>query len=334
MNASLPPTMTCIGIPEPGDCDALKPETRPLPEAGAGEVLIKVAAAGVNRPDIVQRLGNYPPPPGVTDIPGLEIAGEIVAVGAGADALAIGDQVTALVAGGGYAEYCVAPGPQVLPLPDGLSMVEAAAIPETFFTVWTNVFDRCGLKDGESLLVHGGSSGIGTAAIMIASNLGHPVIATAGNGDKCQACVDLGAGLAINYKDEDFVAAVMDFTGDKGVDVILDMVAGDYINRDIQCLAVEGRIGIIALLGGAKGEINFSNLFRKRGWITGSTLRARSVDFKGDIAQSLKTHVWPLLAAGKCKPIIHATRPLDQAADAHRVLEEGSHIGKVVLTVT
>ncbi len=326
--------MTCIEIPKPGpDCDALVQGRRPVPAPGAGEILIEVAAAGVNRPDLLQRRGHYPPPPGISDVPGLEIAGQVVALGANAERWKLGDQVTALVAGGGYAQYCVAPAAQALPIPKGLSALEAACLPETFFTVWTNVYDRCALQPGETLMVHGGSSGIGTTAIMMAKALGNPVIATAGTKDKCDACLALGAALAINYKEQDFAAEAKRFTNGKGINVILDMVGGDYIERDLDCLADDGRIGIIAVLGGAKGQINFAKLMLGRKTITGSTLRARPVAVKAAIAKSLEQHVWPLIEAGKIKPQIAATLPLAQAADAHRLLEEGKIVGKVVLKV-
>lgn len=334
MPNNLPDDMNCIEITEfSEDCDVLKMASRSRPRPDEGEVLIKVQAAGVNRPDLAQRRGRYPAPPGVTDIPGLEIAGEVVETGAGVDGPAVGDVVTALVAGGGYAEYCTAPAPQCLPVPKGLSMVEAAAIPETFFTVWSNVFDRCSLADDETLLIHGGSSGIGTTAIMIASALGNRVAVTAGSAEKCQACLDLGAELAINYKEQDFVAAVKEFTDDKGIDVILDMVGGDYVRRDIECLAMDGRIGVIAVLGGTKAEIDVGTLLRKRQTLTGSTLRARPIAFKGKIADALQEKVWPLMEAGKFRPVIHETVPFAQAADAHRHLEDGQHIGKIVLTL-
>lgn len=333
MPIEIPENMNCIEITEfSEDCDVLKVASHATPQPEDGEILIKVAAAGVNRPDLVQRRGHYPAPPGVTDIPGLEVAGEVVALGNDVDNHTIGDSVTALVAGGGYAEYCVAPAPQALPVPKGLSMVEAAAIPETFYTVWSNVFDRCGLADGETLLIHGGSSGIGTTAIMIAAALGNRVAITAGSAEKCQACLDLGAKRAINYKEEDFVEVVKEFTDGKGIDVILDMVGGDYVRRDIECLAMDGRIGVIALLGGTKAEIDVGSLLRKRQTLTGSTLRARPVAFKGKISQSLQEKVWPLMEAGKFKPVIHETVPFAQAADAHRLLEAGQHIGKIVLT--
>ncbi|NQV55110.1 MAG: NAD(P)H-quinone oxidoreductase [Rhodospirillales bacterium] len=325
--------MNCIEIPVPGpDCTALKMGVRPVPRPGLGEILIDVAAAGVNRPDLMQRRGSYPPPPGASDIPGLEISGRIAAIGPDVGNWNIGDDVAALVTGGGYAEYCIAPAPQALPQPTGLSPIEAAAIPETFFTVWSNVYDRSGLKSGETLLVQGGASGIGTAAIMIASQLGSTVIATAGTDEKCQACTDLGAQLAINYKTQDFVEEVNKFTNGKGADVILDMVGGEYVPREMECISPDGRICIIALLGGAKAEVNLGKILQNRLTITGSTLRTRPVDFKGDIANSLKTHVWPLIEAGSIKPQIYQTLPLEQAAAAHQILEDGDNIGKVVLT--
>lgn len=327
-------TMNCIEIPKPGpDCDALVAGRRPVPTPVEGEILIEVSAAGVNRPDLLQRRGHYPPPPGITDIPGLEIAGTVAALGARVTRWKLGDAVTALVAGGGYAEYCVTPAAQALPVPKGLTMIEAAAIPETFFTVWTNVYERCALQTGETLLVHGGSSGIGTTAIMMAKALGNPVIATAGTAEKCAACRELGASLAINYKDQDFVAEVKSFTGGKGVDVVLDMVAGDYIDRDLDCMAEEGRLAIIALLGGAKGQINFGKILQGRRTITGSTLRARPIAVKGAIAEALEARIWPLIEAGQIKPRIAESLPLGRAADAHRLLEEGKIVGKVVLSI-
>ena len=326
--------MTCIEIPKPGpECEALVLGTRPVPKPGEAEILIQVAAAGVNRPDLLQRRGHYPPPPGISDVPGLEIAGTVVAIGAKTPRWKIGDQVTALVAGGGYAQYCVAPAAQALPIPHGLSLIEAAALPETFFTVWTNVYDRCALKPGETLLVHGGSSGIGTTAIMMAKALGNPVIATAGTKDKCDACAALGADLVINYKEKDFVAEAKAFTSGKGVNVILDMVAGDYIDRDLDCLADDGRIGIIAVLGGAKGNVNFAKVLQGRKTITGSTLRARPVAVKAVIASALEANIWPLIAAGTIRPQIAETVPLARAADAHRLLEDRKIVGKVVLKV-
>ncbi len=333
MPSDLPPFMTCIEIPEPGGPDALKPGSRPLPRPGDNEILLKVDAAAINRPDLMQRAGLYPPPPGASDIPGLDVAGRVCALGPGVEDWKEGDWVTALVSGGGYAEYCVVPVPQALPFPRGMQAIEAAAIPETFFTVWTNLFIRAELQPGETVLVHGGASGIGTAAIAMASNLGSRVIATAGTEDKCRACRELGAVLAINYKERDFAEEVSRFTDGKGVQVILDMVAGDYLARNIDCLAPDGRLSIIAALGGAKAEINLAKIMQKRITLTGSTLRARSVAFKGEVAAALRARVWPLLEDGRIKPVIHATFPLAQASQAHRALEEGSHIGKIVLTV-
>ncbi|MEE8507251.1 MAG: NAD(P)H-quinone oxidoreductase [Kiloniellales bacterium] len=331
MSPSHPETMTVIEIPEPGGPEALVPTTRPVPEPGEGEVLIKVAAAGVNRPDVMQRQGGYPPPPGASDIPGLEIAGAVAALGPGVTGLKAGDQVLALVTGGGYAEYCAAPAAQCLPVPKGLDLNEAAAIPETFFTVWTNVFDRGGLQAGESLLVHGGSSGIGTTAIQLAHAFGARVFTTAGSAEKCRACESLGAERAINYREEDFVEVVKEATGNAGVNVILDMVGGDYIQRNIKALAPDGRLCYIAFLGGSKAEVDFLPMMLKRITISGSTLRARSVEFKAEIAQNLKKNVWPLIEAGTVKPILHETFPLAEAAAAHRLMESSAHIGKIVL---
>jgi putative PIG3 family NAD(P)H quinone oxidoreductase len=323
--------MLAIEVREPGDPDVLVPVDRPKPRAGAGEVLIKVAAAGVNRPDVMQRRGKYPPPPGASDIPGLEVAGTIEAVGTDTGEWCVGDAVCALVAGGGYAEYCVAPAPQCLPAPRGLDLTHAAAIPETFFTVWTNVFERGRLKTGESILVHGGSSGIGTTAIQLARAFGARVFATAGSPEKCAACERLGASRAINYRDTDFVAVVREATGGRGVDVVLDMVGGDYFPRNLESLAVEGRLVEIATQRGARAEINIPTIMQRRLTITGSTLRARSIAEKGAIAAAVRTHVWPLVESGAVKPVIHATFPLARAADAHRVMEAGEHIGKLVL---
>ncbi len=330
MPATLPSTMTAIEISQPGGPDVLRPGTRPLPAAAAGEVLIKVAAAGVNRPDMLQREGNYPPPKGASDIPGLEVAGTLVALGEGVKDWQEGDQVTALVTGGGYAEYCTAPAAQCLPIPKGLSLAEAAALPETYYTVWSNLFDRLGLKSGESFLIHGGSSGIGTTAIQIASALGAEVYATAGSAEKCRACEELGAKKGINYREEDFVALIKEATS-KGVDVILDMVGGDYIQRNISALAPDGRLGYIAFLGGAKATVDFLPVMLKRLTITGSTLRAREIPFKSAIAGKLRENVWPLLESGKIKPVIARTFPLAEAAAAHALMESSSHIGKIVL---
>jgi putative PIG3 family NAD(P)H quinone oxidoreductase len=332
MTPTLPDEMTVIEIPEPGGPQALKPAKRPLPAPGAEEVLVKVAAAGVNRPDVMQRKGMYPPPPGAPDTPGLEIAGEVVAAGESVSSPAVGTAVCALVAGGGYAEYCVAPAALCLPWPDGMDAVGAAALPETFFTVWTNVFDRGGLKSGERFLVHGGSSGIGTTAIQLAKAFGATVYATAGTADKCDACEKLGADAAINYRQEDFVERIEALTEGKGVDLILDMVAGDYLPRNLKCLAVEGRLVQIALQKGPKVEMNLLPVMLKRLTITGSTLRPRSVAQKAEIAASLKAKVWPLISRGKVKPVIHATFPLKEAAKAHALMESSKHIGKILLT--
>ncbi len=333
MSQAIPTTMTAIEIREPGGPEALVPATRPVPEPGAGEVLIEVAAAGVNRPDVLQRQGGYPPPPGASDIPGLEVAGRVAALGPGVAELTIGDRVTALVTGGGYAEYCAAPTPQCLPIPDGLSPIEAACLPETFFTVWTNVFDRGRLRPGEVFLVHGGSSGIGTTAIQMAKTFGARVFATAGSAEKCAACEALGAERAINYRDEDFVQVVKAATGKKGADVVLDMVGGDYIQRNISVLAPDGRLCYIALLGGSKAVVDLMPMMLKRITISGSTLRARPVDFKEAIAQNLRDKVWPKIEAGEIKPVVHGTFPLAEAADAHRLMESSAHIGKIALTV-
>ncbi|HEY7687911.1 MAG TPA: NAD(P)H-quinone oxidoreductase [Dongiaceae bacterium] len=327
----LPRDMTAIEIVKPGAPEALQPGRRPVPSPGPGEVLIEVAAAGVNRPDVLQRQGGYPPPPGASDIPGLEVAGRIVAVGPEAGPWQAGDPVCALVAGGGYAEYCAAPAPQCLPVPGKLNLTQAAALPETFFTVWTNVFDRGRLKAGETFLVHGGSSGIGTTAIQLAHAFGARVIATAGSAEKCDSCRKLGADIAVNYREEDFAAKVTEATGGRGADVILDMVGGDYILRNLKCLAMEGRLVQIAFLKGSTADINLLPLMLKRQTITGSTLRPRSVAEKGVIAQALREKVWPLLEAGKIAPVIHATFPLAQAAEAHRLMESSAHVGKIVL---
>jgi NADPH2:quinone reductase len=325
--------MIAIEIREPGEPDVLVPVERPKPAPGAGEVLIRVAAAGVNRPDVFQRRGRYPPPPGASDIPGLEVSGVIDALGPGVTEWRIGDAVCALVTGGGYAEYCVAPAPQCLPVPRGMDVVTAAAIPETFFTVWTNVFQRGRLRPNESMLVHGGSSGIGTTAIQLAKARDSRVFATAGSAEKCAACERLGAERAINYRDADFVAVVRDLTGGRGVDVVLDMVGGDYFARNIDALAVEGRLVEIATLQGVKAELNIQTIMQRRLTITGSTLRARPVADKGAIAAELRQHVWPLLESGAVKPIVHATFPLRNAAEAHRVMESSVHIGKLLLVV-
>jgi NADPH2:quinone reductase len=330
--ADVPARMTAIGIKTPGGPDALVPEERAVPKPGAGEILVKVAAAGVNRPDVMQRQGLYPPPPGAPDIPGLEIAGEVVALGADAKRWRIGDKVMALVSGGGYAEYALAHESHALPV-GSLSMVEAAAVPETFFTVWHNVFERGALKKGETLLVHGGTSGIGTTAIMLAKEFGARVVTTAGSDEKCEACRKLGADVAINYKTEDFVARTKKATNDRGAELILDMVGGDYIGRNYEAAAVEGRIVQIAFQGGPKAEVNFMRLMLKRLHHTGSTLRARSVADKGAIAKAVTDNVLPLFAKGKAKPIIYKTFALRDAAKAHALMESSAHIGKIVLTV-
>ena len=329
--AALPTTMTAIGIKAAGGPDMLVSEQRPAPVPGAGEILVKVAAAGVNRPDVMQRMGLYPPPPGAPDIPGLEIAGEVVVLGRNVKRWKVGDRVMALVVGGGYAEYCLAHESHALPV-GGLSMVEAAAIPETFFTVWHNAFERGGLKSGETLLIHGGSSGIGTAAIQLAKAFGARVITTAGSEEKCDACRKLGADVAINYKTEDFVAVTKSATGDKGVEVIVDMVGGDYIARNYEAAAVEGRIVQIAFQGSPKATVDFRRIMLKRLHHTGSTLRARSVADKGAIARAVETNVLPLIAAGKVKPVIYKTFPLDAAPAAHALMETSAHLGKIVLT--
>ena len=332
MTNALPDEMTVIEIPEPGGPEALKPAKRPLPSPGSEEVLVKVAAAGVNRPDVMQRKGMYPPPPGAPDTPGLEIAGEVVAVGDGVSSVRVGDRVCALVPGGGYAAFCVAPAALCLPWPKGMDAVSAAALPETFFTVWTNVFDRGRLKKGERFLVHGGTSGIGTTAIQLAKAFGATVYATAGTAEKCKACEKLGADAAINYREEDFVQRIEALTDGEGVNLILDMVAGDYLPRNLKCLAVEGRLVQIALQNGPKVEMNLLPVMLKRLTITGSTLRPRSVAQKAEIAADLKAKVWPLLAEGKVKPVIHATFPLEKAAEAHALMESSKHIGKILLT--
>jgi NADPH2:quinone reductase len=328
----LPARMTVIAIRAPGGPDMLVSDERPLPAITEHEVLVKVAAAGVNRPDVMQRKGLYPPPPGATDIPGLEIAGEVVALGGKVTRWTLGDQVMALVVGGGYAQFCPAHESHVLPIPQNLSVIEAAAIPETFFTVWHNAFERGGLKAGETLLVHGGSSGIGTAAIQLAKAKGARVITTAGTEEKCQACRRLGADVAVNYKSEDIVAATKAATDGRGANVVLDMVGGDYIERNYEAAAVEARVVQIAFQGSPKATVDFRRIMLKRLTHTGSTLRARSVDDKGAIARAVETNVLPLVAAGRVKPVIDSTFALDQAAAAHTRMESSMHIGKIVLT--
>jgi NADPH2:quinone reductase len=330
---STPLDMTVIEIAAPGGPEQLKLAQRPVPQPGDEEVLVRVAAAGVNRPDVMQRQGRYPAPPGASDLPGLEIAGEIVALGAKVSGLSIGDKVTALLPGGGYASYAVAAAPLCLPIPDGISMAEAAAIPETFFTVWTNLFDRGRCKAGETVLIHGGTSGIGTTAIQLAAAWGARVFATAGSDAKARACEKLGAVRGINYRTEDFVEVMRAQTEGKGVDVILDMVAGSYVARNLDIAALEGRVVVISLLGGARAEINLGLILTKRLTLTGSTLRSRTVAQKAEVAAAVRKNVWPFLAAGRVRPVIHATFPLAEAGAAHRLMETSNHIGKIVLTI-
>jgi NADPH2:quinone reductase len=325
--------MRAVEITKPGGPEVLKPADRPVPTPRENEILIKVAAAGVNRPDVLQRTGNYPVPPDASDLPGLEVAGEVTATGKKVVLWKPGDKVCALVHGGGYAEYCVAPEVQALPIPKTLTPVQAASLPETFFTVWSNVYDRGRLAPGEALLVQGGSSGIGVTAIQMAAAMGNRVFATAGSDEKCAACLRLGADKAFNYKTQDWAAEVLAMTGGKGVNVILDMVGGDYVPRELKCLAEEGRLVFIAYLRGPKAELNIDTVMRRRLTITGSTLRPRPVEFKGAIARSLREKIWPLIEAGRIKPEIYKTFPLEQAAEAHRLMESSQHIGKIVLTV-
>jgi NADPH2:quinone reductase len=331
--AALPAHMTAIAIRTPGGPEVLTAEQRPVPKPGDGEILIEVAAAGVNRPDVMQRMGLYPPPPGAPDIPGLEIAGEVVACGTGVTRWKEGDRVMALVVGGGYAEFCIAHESHALPVPAGLSLTEAAAIPETFFTVWYNAFERGRLAARETLLVHGGSSGIGTTAIQLAAAFGARVITTAGTAEKCEVCRKLGADVAINYKTDDFVAVTKQATGDRGADLVLDIVGGDYIDRNYEAAAVEGRIVQIAFQSSSRATVDFRRLMFKRLTHTGSTLRARSVADKGAIARAVEAKVLPLIAAGRVKPVIDSTFPLRDAAAAHARMESSQHIGKIVLTL-
>jgi putative PIG3 family NAD(P)H quinone oxidoreductase len=328
-----PSRMTAIAIKTPGGPEVLVPEERPVPTPGATEVLVRVRAAGVNRPDVMQRKGQYPPPPGAPDIPGLEIAGEVVAVGDKVKRWKIGDKICALVSGGGYAEYCLTDEATALAVPQGFSFTEAAALPETFMTVWHNVFERGALKSGETILIHGGSSGIGTTAIMLAKQFGAKVIVTAGSPEKCEACRKLGADVAIDYSNEDFVAATKQATGSKGAELILDMIGGDYVDRNFEAAAVEGRIVQIATQKGAKVTVDLRRLMLKRLTHTGSTLRARPVADKAAIARTVEAKVWPLLESGKVRPVIDSTYPLDKAADAHSRMETSLHIGKIVLEV-
>jgi putative PIG3 family NAD(P)H quinone oxidoreductase len=329
----LPAQMTVVGISKPGGPEVLLPETRSVPVPGSGEILVKVAAAGVNRPDVAQRSGAYPPPPGASDLPGLEIAGEVVALGAGATKHKLGDKVMSLVAGGGYAQYCIAQDAQAMTVPPALSMQEAGAIPETLMTVWHNVFERGTLKPGETLLIHGGSSGIGTMAIQLAKAFGSRVIVTVGGQDKADACLKLGADRAVNYKTEDFVAEVKTATNGAGANVILDMVGGDYIDRNYDAAAIDGRIVQIATLGGAKATVNIAKVMVKRLHHTGSTLRPRSNADKAAMVAAIEARVMPLLREGRVKPLMDSTFPLEKAADAHRRMETSEHIGKIVLTV-
>ncbi len=330
---ALPERMTVIEIQEPGGPEVLKAEPRPVPHLGPGEILVKVAAAGVNRPDVMQRMGLYPPPPGATDIPGLEIAGTVVACGDGVARWKQGDQVMALVAGGGYAEYCIAHESHALPVPAGLTLIEAAAIPETFFTVWYNLFERGRLTAGETVLIHGGSSGIGTTAIQLAKAFGARVVTTAGSPEKCAACTKLGADVAINYKIEDFVAATKQATANHGADVVIDLIGGDYVDRNYEAAAVEGRILQIAIQSSPRASVDLRRLMFKRLTHTGSTLRARSVADKGAIARAVEAKVLPLIAAGRVRPVIDSTFPLHDAAAAHARMEAGHHVGKIVLTL-
>lgn len=325
--------MRVIEISAPGGPEVLRPVERDLPSLAPGEVLVRVEAAGVNRPDIMQRQGKYPPPPGASDIPGLEIAGTVERT-EGRTRWRIGDRVCALVSGGGYAEFCAAPAPQCLPIPSGMDAITAAAIPETYFTVWTNLFQRGGLKSGERVLVHGGTSGIGSTAIQLARALGATVFATAGSDDKCEACRQLGAAHAINYRSSDFVAAIKELTGHEGVDVVLDIIGGDYVPRNIDCLRLHGRLVQVGLIGGSRAQVDLRRVLNQRLTITGSTLRPRTVEEKGTIAAELEAKVWPLLERGEVRPVVHATFPLEEAAAAHRLLESGEVIGKVVLSVT
>jgi NADPH2:quinone reductase len=330
---ALPDSMIAIEISTPGGPEVLTAVSRPIPQPGMGEVLIQVAAAGINRPDLLQRQGFYPAPPGASDLPGLEIAGRVVAQGFGAHGFAIGDEVCALVSGGGYAQYATAPAVQCLPIPKGLTPIEGASLPETFFTVYTNLIDRARFKFGDIVLIHGGTSGIGVTAIQMAHALGGKVFATAGSFDKAHACESLGAVHGINYRLEDFVEQVKTLTHGHGADIILDMVGGDYVQRNITCAAVEGRIVNIAFLHGARVEIDLNQVMRKRLVLTGSTLRPRSVPEKGAIAHELRRRIWPLIESGKIKPVVYRTFPLAEAADAHRLMESSTHIGKIVLTV-
>ena len=333
MQQELPAQMKAIEISQPGGPEVLRPTQRPTPRARPGEVVIRVHTAGVNRPDCFQRAGSYAPPPGASDLPGLEVSGTVADVGEGVTQWRSGDAVCALTPGGGYAQYCATPAAHCLPVPAGLDLTQAASLPETFFTVWINVFERGGLAPGETLLVQGGASGIGVTAIQIARAFGNRVFATAGSAEKCAACERLGAERAINYRTEDFAEVVKHLTGGKGVDVILDMVGGDYLQRELKCLATDGRLSIIAFLGGSKTALDLGDVLYRRLTITGSTLRPRSIEYKAQVAQALREKVWPLVELGRIEPVIHQVFPLDRAADAHALMESGSHIGKILLSV-
>jgi NADPH2:quinone reductase len=333
MQPSLPDHMQVVEISRPGGPEVLKTTTRAVPQPKPGEVLIRVAAAGVNRPDCMQRAGKYAPPPGASDLPGLEVAGTVVRLGEGVTQWKEGDLVCALTPGGGYAQFCITPAGHCLPVPKGWSLTQAASLPETFFTVWINVFERTRLAPGETLLVQGGSSGIGVAAIQLARAFGHRVFVTAGNAEKCAACEKLGAERAINYRTEDFVEVVKQLTEGKGADVILDMVGGDYVPRELKCLATDGRLSLIAFLGGSKATLEMSEILMRRLSITGSTLRPRTVEFKAAVAKSLRERVWPLIDAGKIRPVIYQVFPLTEASAAHVLIESGAHVGKIVMEV-
>jgi NADPH:quinone reductase len=333
MTQALPAQMQAVEISQPGGPEVLRTVQRPTPTARAGEVIVAVAAAGVNRPDCFQRAGSYAPPPGASDLPGLEVAGTVAAVGSGVTQWKIGDRVCALTPGGGYAQYCAAPASHCLPIPRGFSLTQAAALPETFFTVWINVFERASLAPGETLLVQGGSSGIGVTAIQLARAFGHRVFATAGSAEKCAACERLGAERAINYRTEDFVEVVKELTAGKGMDVILDMVGGEYVPRELKCLATDGRLSIIAFLGGTRATLDMGDILYRRLTITGSTLRPRSIEYKAHVAAALREKVWPMLEAGQVRPVIYREFALQEAAAAHALMESSAHIGKIVLEV-
>jgi NADPH:quinone reductase len=330
---AVPKEMAVVEIAAPGGPEQLKPAVRPVPQPGAGEVLVRVAASGVNRPDVMQRQGRYPPPPGASDLPGMEIAGEIVALGPEISGLALGDNITSLLPGGGYAEYAIAAAPLCMPVPRGLSLVEAAAIPETFMTVWTNLFERGHVKAGDKVLIHGGTSGIGTAAIQLAAAFGARVYATAGSAEKARACEKLGAIRGIDYKTEDFVAVIREDTQGYGIDVTLDIVGGSYVQRNLDIAAVEGRVVTISMLGGSRAEINLNTILPKRLTLTGSTLRTRTVAQKAAVADAVRKNVWPLFESKRVHPVIFKTFPLAEASEAHRLMESSNHIGKIVLTM-